>query len=1028
MSDDGNTQARPGISRRRFLAYTGASGTLFLLHDLHTLEALAKSGAIVNPGPVTMTRIARRREDFLSLTFEFRNLRLGPMKKRLVKKSVNQPAFLVVVFPPQHVSDETDQLADLRVPGEVRSRLAQPTRLAFEVPASILPLAFDLQTLLDWTQLDQRVVPAAGLAAPPPSLEEPASHQTAIELPWRLVLSPRPDAGWAHAAAPVTHGPRTELWHTRLGTRTASGVDEFDPAKRTVRAVWARDPGFSPTKKPSSPPNEDPQFSLTALDRWEIVGLTSRVAQRRPVQVDRLMLSALGGWLDSRGEWDPPAGFSVEEWRHRVAMGRDSYVRLVESGFLLPFGHKAAKVTISERQLHTRPGGHPRGAYLVLRQYIVVRQPLKEYGSAKAPFQPADGRAFPFRSVRINTLTTPDLKANDAPSYFPVTEVGQQDVLFDLVGTDWEGQASEFMAPLLWVEKNAAYNDPNALANLAGQYNSTSTGRRRRPVHGQKVAFAPAKEGGETSFSVGELLFRAQELVGDTEQELQNRLNQLNELGESPFFPLLSEATVRLSAVAETAVDALQDLVPVQIDPGFITNGIPGFDFDDIDEALSLAQNPGELFLKVVEGALPDLSFGSTDAAGGIAAPNLSIAALSRALGPVGGVLDNLRKGKFDPKTFFDPAAKLLGSLKLGDILKVVEGPNGLGENGPTLQNIIVPKPPAVPQKVITRLDWAPELANFDPLQIFEADGNSSLTLKAEATTDLVNPDASTFSVEGLLRNVKLNLIGDNAFLIIEVKQVKFTAGKDKPPDLDPQLGEITFDGPLAFVEELRNFLSSLGKGFGIEVQPTGIEASLVLPLPTISVGVFTLQNISIGLGASVPFTGDAARFRFSFCSRENPFILTVAMFGGGGFFAIECGTDKSLMLELALEFGAAVAFDIGVASGGAEIMAGIYIKVENDNALLSGYLRAAGELSILGLIRISCEIYLGFEYHSETDKCIGRASFYLEIEIFGFITIPVSAEVERKFGGENDPTFAQLMSPSDWTEYCTAYAPLGAP
>ncbi len=297
--------------------------------------------------------------------------------------------------------------------------------------------------------------------------------------------------------------------------------------------------------------------------------------------------------------------------------------------------------------------------------------------------------------------------------------------------------------------------------------------------------------------------------------------------------------------------------------------------------------------------------------------------------------------------------------------------------------------------------------------------------------TDLVAPDDSTFEVKGDLRNFDLNLIGDGStlFMIAEVKQLRFTAVPDQKPDIDLELGEITFAGDLQFVEEFKNFLSSLGKGLAIDVSPKGIEASLSLPLPRISVGVFTLQNLSILLGTTIPFNGDAARFRFYFCTRENPFLLSISMFGGGGFFGIECGTDKSVFLEVSLEFGASVAFDIGVASGGVEVMAGIYIEVQDPPGMasLTGFLRMGGELSILGIISISCELYLGFKHDPLTDKCIGQAKFFLEIEIFIF-SFPIEAVVERRFGGESDPTFAQLMAPPAWTEYCNAYAPIGAP
>ena len=88
------------------------------------------------------------------------------------------------------------------------------------------------------------------------------------------------------------------------------------------------------------------------------------------------MLTALGGWLDSRGAWEPP-GLSVEEWVHRAAMARDHYVRVVYRGFLFPFGHRVSLVKVSERKFHNGKATEEQvpgnTAYLRQRLFIVDR-------------------------------------------------------------------------------------------------------------------------------------------------------------------------------------------------------------------------------------------------------------------------------------------------------------------------------------------------------------------------------------------------------------------------------------------------------------------------------------------------------------------------------------------------------------------------------------------------------------------------------------------------------------------------------
>jgi len=73
---------------------------------------------------------------------------------------------------------------------------------------------------------------------PAPHVAAPTDTETAIEVPYRLILSPDNFSFWSHASAPITHAGWTELWHTRLGSRRSA-----DPDPR-VRAIWS--PDFDP--------------------------------------------------------------------------------------------------------------------------------------------------------------------------------------------------------------------------------------------------------------------------------------------------------------------------------------------------------------------------------------------------------------------------------------------------------------------------------------------------------------------------------------------------------------------------------------------------------------------------------------------------------------------------------------------------------------------------------------------------------------------------------------------------------------
>ena len=64
-------------------------------------------------------------------------------------------------------------------------------------------------------------------------------------------------------------------------------------------------------------------------------------------------------------------------------MGRDQYVRVSEPGFLYPFGHRAAWITVTERKVVDRADAT---AFLWQREFIVVRQPVRSFTGHDSPW------------------------------------------------------------------------------------------------------------------------------------------------------------------------------------------------------------------------------------------------------------------------------------------------------------------------------------------------------------------------------------------------------------------------------------------------------------------------------------------------------------------------------------------------------------------------------------------------------------------------------------------------------------------
>jgi hypothetical protein len=140
----------------------------------------------------------------------------------------------------------------------------------------------------------------------------------------------------------------------------------------------------------------------------------------------------------------------------------------------------------------------------------------------------------------------------------------------------------------------------------------------------------------------------------------------------------------------------------------------------------------------------------------------------------------------------------------------------------------------------------------------------------------------------------------------------------------------------------------------------------------------------------------------------------------------MDISTSGVRQIEAALEFGASVALNLGVAKGSASIMGGVYYQKSEGSFVISAYFRAAGSLSVLGIITVSVEFYLALTFASKGapahgGKLWGQASLTVKIKI-AFFSKSVSISIEREFAG-SDPKFLDTVSPADWTEYCDAFA-----
>ena len=371
--------------------------------------------------------------------------------------------------------DEFASLMSQSNPTAPKAIAAGPSQLVFTINDHQIP--FTVEGLLDWnseiwvprlarvayTNADKTVLPvkpavyaasdAADTHTPPDAADSApaADRYTAIELPTKLYLSPSEKENWQHEHWPASHKTDVfELWHSRLGLITpldTPGAPQAAPVTDpntgpvpvittglTARAVWTDDfvsgigdplgDHFDPNH-----PGSDFRTSLDSRDRQEIVHLTSNriwfepsISSKgqpqgaRPIDVEHLMLTPMGGYLKSFGAWNPGKleeatqdfrrELTVEQWRHIATLGTDHYVRVVYKGYCLPFTHRLSFVKITERRLVVHP--KTKMVYAVPQQHIYISSNKKDR-DYPLPGQPWGGRSLGFDRIELLTQQTPDL-------------------------------------------------------------------------------------------------------------------------------------------------------------------------------------------------------------------------------------------------------------------------------------------------------------------------------------------------------------------------------------------------------------------------------------------------------------------------------------------------------------------------------------------------------------------------------------------------------------------------------------------
>ncbi len=882
-----------------------------------------------------------------------------------------------------------------------------------------------------------------------------------------------------------TPGEIVELWHTSMGVKLSNkkifirGLGEL----KTIRALWA----FDAKTDFRDPVNMDQPFqaSLDANNRHKLVHTTSNYSIQgfvpQPVPVKKLMLTPLGAYIDWHGFFKVPAPTSnhlnIIEWEHLATLGRDHFVKIVEEGYLFPLGHRAALVTITERKFDrsTKAAVNRKRMFVVVLQKEVLYQRNDPNGNFIK---------YPFVSATIQNESTPDI---DKPNMInlgrsrrigtpqgsvgPSTkqffiEVGGRGFPFKVTVIDKEGQEHHINIFLAFVENSVARTDNLARA-LAEHYNS-ATGLNVVEFAGRGVAYAESLIEGDTEFETTSITLGAQHYPARGTSDLKfHPFMQLAEVFIRQVYELtgiMKPAKIVLeddnnqgmvfAKVSDAVVDftGCSDKAGGFVLPNMSISGLSklqGPIGGDIEDLMKLSFVPDKFF-KGIENLPIGKIFGVIELFTLLQdKPNIA-GAMNSFVNQVKAIRERIEKIKNEL------LALQVQSKEGGQTIESLINQHKalLKDEADKLLKAISDQAPKIPnfkawlttEAFFAEYKWIPELKNSPIsvagiLDVHVAKPKEALEIK----TTLEKPfkAATSAKLTGVAKFTDFDIEIRNA-LKVNFKYIEFKTGTGKKSDIKVGLKPvpINFMGPLSFVNNLQSLIPSGGFGDDgpyVNITPQGVKAGFNMSVPDVEVGAMMISNINLGAYINLPFNGDELTIGFNFCKRENPFMLTISCFGGGGYFMMVTSLRGLKSVEAAFEFGAAVSLNLGVASGSVLLMGGFYFKseiVSDDNRVinLTGFVRINGNLSVLGIINISMEFYLALAavYVTKTiqgkqvqkvEKMEGVATLKVKVEVL-FFSKTVSVTVRRQFAGADaDPTFAEMITLNDWKEYCLAFA-----
>lgn len=244
--------------------------------------------------------------------------------------------------------------------------------------------------------------------------------------------------------------------------------------------------------------------------------------------------------------------------------------------------------------------------------------------------------------------------------------------------------------------------------------------------------------------------------------------------------------------------------------------------------------------------------------------------------------------------------------------------------------------------------------SDVSPLLKFR-DGESEFKLKSTLWSDVLAGTAG-YDLHGSITNFKLKLF---SVITIPVKTLAFEGSSTSGfKMLPPEFGVPELKPPFDFLTVL---MELIGAKNGLFVDPgaSSVRVGYRFSKDLVQSGGMTLQNVDFEVGVEILFDGSPLRSTVSFGREDAPFLLSVGIYGGGGFMRLGMEGTEVKTLAARFEAGLIGAFDLGgVLRGAGRATVYLYYRYNpGPGAEGGGGFYVGGHATVLGIVSITAEL-----------------------------------------------------------------------